>query len=381
MNKRPPALLTVWLFVGLLLTALVPACAPGPAETYPDNYSPGAKPLPDSAGHQPPVPFVAGVPQLELATYTKIPLEEYQLEVSSTNYPSQSKDNLVKLGIAGYWHVKYPKEETQPWILVDMKTKQSVAALGIIGRKGTNQMWRGYRAVLEASDDKQNWKVLARLGLSDDAPRDEWTYFQFPESRPYRYYRFSTYDWSFMSLARITMYVPVGALVPLPADDPKPPQIRGTLQLDLSPYDRIPLESSQLEVSSVNGPWDEANLVKPGTDNFWHLQHPRQEERAWVLVDLRIEQPVSLLRVIPRANLPNQMWYGYTADFEASNDKQNWTTLATLGLLEPELTGDWIYFLVGNLQSYRYYRLSVWDRYFYSMAQLELYRFRQESPK
>jgi len=322
---------------------------------------------------------VAGVQQLELTAYTRIPLEESQLEVSSTNHPAQGKDNLVKQGMAGYWHVKIPKEETRPWILVDMKTKQSVAALGIIGRKGTNQMWRGYRAVLEASDDKQNWKVLARLGLSDDASRDEWTYFQFPESRPYRYYRFSTYDWSFMSLARLTMYVPAGALAPLPASSPKPPQIRGTPYFDLSPYDKIPLESSQLEVSSFNGPWDETNLVKAGTTGFWHVQHPRQEERAWVLVDLGTKQAVPLLRVRPRADFRNQMWYGYTADLEISNDKQNWTTLATLGLLEPELTGDWVYFLVGNLQPYRYYRLSIWDRYFYSMARLELYRLSRET--
>ena len=382
MNKRPPALLTVWLVVGLLLTALVSACAPGPAETYPDNYSPGAKPLPDSAGHQPPVPFVAGVPQLELTVYTKIPLTESQLEVSSINHATQGKDNLVKQGIAGFWHVQAPKKETRPWILVDMKTKQSVAALGIIGRKGTNQMWRGYRAVLEASDDNQNWEVLARLGLNDDAPRDAWTYFQFPESRPYRYYRFSTYDWSFMSLARIVMYVPVGALVPLPAGDPKPLQIQGTHVFDLSPYIQLSLTESQVEVSSTQSKaLDKNNLVKPGTDGFWHVKMPRQEGREWVLIDLRTEQVVPLLRVRSRSGYPIQLWYGYTAEIEASNNKQNWTTLAILGIPRTELTDGWFNFLVGNLEPYRYYRLSVWDEYFLSMARLELYTFRQESPK
>ncbi|MDP2916653.1 MAG: hypothetical protein Q8O16_01835, partial [Dehalococcoidia bacterium] len=68
------------------------------------------------------------------------------------------------------------------------------------------------------------------------------------------------------------------------------------------------------------------------------------------------------------------------ADFEASNDKQNWNKLATLGILTPELTGDWIYFLVGNLQPYRYYRLSIYDRYFSSMSKLELYQLAGYGP-
>ncbi len=377
MNKRPPALLTVWLVVGLLLTVLVSACASGPAETYPDNYSPGAKPLPASSGYQQPAPFVAGVPQLELAAYTKIPLEESQLEVSSVNHPSQDKDNLLQAGTEGYWHIKAPKKEIRSWVMADMETEQAVAALGIIGRKGTNQMWHGYRAVLEASNDKKNWVLLARPGLSSKFPKDEWTYFILPEPKPYRYYRLSIHDESFMSIARLAMYVTAGALAPLPAREIKPLQILGSQQFDLGPYTKIPLLESQLEVSSSLDPaMGKARLVEPGRDTFWHVMMPRQEERAWVLVDLGIEQPVTLVRVRPRVGLPEQMWYGYTAELEASNDKQNWIQLAVLGIPRTKLTDDWMYFLIGNLQPYRYYRLSIWDRYFYSMARLELYRFR-----
>ena len=180
-------------------------------------------------------------------------------------------------------------------------------------------------------------------------------------------------------MARMAMYVPAGTLAHLSARNPKPPQIQGTQQFDLSPYTKVPLESSQLEVSSINDPTQgKANLVQPGSGGFWHVKMPRKEERAWVLVDLGIGRPVSLLRVKPRTGFPDQMWYGYTADLEASNDKQNWTTLAVLGVHQADLTDDWVYFLTGNLQSYRYYRLSVWDRYFLSMARIELYEFRED---
>ena len=183
MNKRSPVLLTVWLVVGLLLTALVSACASGPAETYPDNYSPGAKPLPDSTSHQQPL-LVPGVQQFDLSPYTKIPLVASQLEVSSYNIASQDKDNLVQTGTEGYWHIKVPKEEIRSWVMADMETEQTAAVLGVLGRKGTDQMWHGYRAVLEASNDKKNWVLLARPGLSSKFPKDEWTYFVLPEPKP-----------------------------------------------------------------------------------------------------------------------------------------------------------------------------------------------------
>ncbi|MBU2534896.1 MAG: discoidin domain-containing protein, partial [Chloroflexi bacterium] len=156
----------------------------------------------------------------------------------------------------------------------------------------------------------------------------------------------------------------------------QPLLILGVQQFDLSPYDKIPLTESQLQVSSFSDPWYKDYLVKSGTEGFWHIQRPRQEERAWVLVDLGTEQAVPLLRVKPRTDFAEQMWFGYTAELEASNDKQNWTPLAVLGVHQTNLTDDWLYFLVGNLQPYRYYRLSVWDIYFFSMARMELYRFR-----
>ena len=374
MRNRPLAIVTAGC-VGLLLLVLASACAPSPAETAPNIANQGPTQPAASISYKERVPFVLGVHQFNLSPYTRIPLVESQFEVSSFLRAGLDKASLVQPGTEGFWHVKVPKEETRPWVLVDMKTKQAVAVLGVLGRQDMDQMWRGYRAVLEASNDKQSWTILARLGLSSKSPKDEWTCFALPKPEPYRYYRLSTHDWRFVSMARMAMYVPAGTLAHRPASNLKPLQIQGTQQFDLFSYAKIPLESSQLEVSSFNGPWGKADLVKGGTEGFWHVEMPRQDEQEWVLMDLESERPVSLLRVRPRANFPNQMWYGYTADLEASNDEQNWTTLAVLGIPQTNLTDDWVYFLVGNLQPYRYYRLSVWDMYFFSMARLELYQF------
>lgn len=48
---------------------------------------------------------VQGVQAFDLSSYKTIPLSDSQIEVSSTNHPSQGKENLVKPGTGGFWHV------------------------------------------------------------------------------------------------------------------------------------------------------------------------------------------------------------------------------------------------------------------------------------
>lgn len=328
----------------------------------------------DDKGTAAPVSLVAGSHQLDMADYTMVPLQSSQIEVSSYLNSNLGKDRLIQPGTAGYWHVEFPKQELRPWILVDLEIPQPVAVWAILNRPDVDQLWRGYRAVIEVSNDKNDWTTVARLGLVDETTTQQWTYFNLPDPQAYRYYRFSSHDWNFVSMARIALYVRLGTLEPLPAPARRPLEIRGTTELDISPYTRILLESSQIEVSSYNDPWSKEHLVKPGIDGFWHIQHPRETSEAWLLIDTGDPQPVSVIRVLPRENIPSQLWYGYTARLEASNDLTNWSSLATLGILEKELTGDWVSFLIGNLESFRYYRLTINDAYFFSMARIEIYR-------
>jgi len=166
-----------------------------------------------------------------------------------------------------------------------------------------------------------------------------------------------------------------GTPAPVANQTKAPLPVRGVQEIDLSHYARIPLEAHQLQVSSLNHPnQGPESLVRPGTEGFWHVKMPKMEECSWIIVDLGQERPVALLRVLPRKGQVKQMWRGHTAELQASNNQQNWATIATLGNIPWPPKEDWISFLVLSSQSYRYYRLSIWDRYFYSMARLELYQ-------
>jgi hypothetical protein len=376
MKNKLPMLLVVCLTIGILLMTLLTACTPGVIKGNANGSHLNNEAEPNPA-YQLRAPMVSSESNIDLYKYTRIPITPTQVEVSSVLRPSLGKANLVEAQYNGFWHIGTPKEETRPWILIDLKIPQATAALGILGREDADQLWRGYRAVLEASNDSENWELVAWLGLSDNRSNGEWSYFFFPDPKPNRYYRFSTYDWSFMSIAKLNMYAIEGKLSPVPTGPPKPLQIEGTRGVDLSPFEKMSVNSSQLEVSGYSQPWDKTKLINTNNEEFWHVQLPRQGDREWVIADSGAKIPVILLRVLPRSGLAQQMWNGYTADFEVSNDKQEWTTLATLGILAKELTGDWIYFLVGNLDPYRYYRLTIFDNNFFSMSKLELYQIRK----
>jgi hypothetical protein len=360
-------LLARCLMTGTVFITFLSGCAG--TKINPDNET-----APDSIA-----PFVDGSLQIDESAFIQVPIESSQLAVSSTNLPSQGKDNLVRPDAGGFWHVRVPKVETRPWITLDMKTGQILTVLGIIGRPDADQLWTGYRATLETSDDGVDWAVVAYLGIAPGLPKDKWIYFSIPENGRHRYYRFSIHDWKFMSVSRLAVYIRPGTYQPVPAvSGQKPLQIEGSREINLSAFEQVPLSASQIEVSSINNPTQGGDvLVQSGTDGFWHVKMPRQKEPEWVLVDLGSEQAVTLIRARPRSGYPNHFWYGYSAALDASNDKEHWTELALLGGLRSELTGDWLSFLVGNLQPYRYYRLSILDEGFLSMSRLELYTLRR----
>lgn len=161
----------------------------------------------------------------------------------------------------------------------------------------------------------------------------------------------------------------------------EPLRIRGVQEIDLSNFAKIPLEAQQLQISSLNHPSQgRESLVQPGVEGFWHVKVPKEETRPWIMVDLGEERPLALLRVLPRAGQAQQMWRGSTTDLQASHNEQNWATIATLSIIPWPPTEDWINFPLLSSQAYRYYRLSIWDTDFYSMARLELYQLAGYGP-
>jgi len=326
--------------------------------------------------------ILEGRQHFDVSQYPRLELEEFQLEVSSVNHPTLGKANLVKPGTPGFWHVKAPREEMPAWVTVDLMTPEAVALLRLRPRMDhTQQLWDGNRAVLHASNDNQNWTALATLGIDRPALEDDWISFQVLSTQPYRYYRLSFYDGTFLSLGRIELYklpISTGATVPVTTPVPtvsQSPVVNAVQQFNLSPYDQIPLESSQLEVSSVNHPTQgKDNLVKPGTQSFWHVTAPREENPAWVTIDLTNQEPVNLLRLKPRAGFTGQLWDSNQAVLYASNDGQDWLPLTTLGIERASLIDDWVYFSLPSEEPFRYFRLSIYEMSFFSIARLELYQ-------
>jgi len=326
--------------------------------------------------------LIYGRQQSEASGYPKIEVEESKVRVSSFFSPSDGPGNLVMPGTHGFWHTQVPKKENPTWVILELAAPEALGELRLRPRASyTEQLWDGNRAVLHASNDGQTWTPLATLGIDRITVEDDWISFPVFTVQPYRFYRLSFYDPTFFSLSRIELSKvpsatsPTGQTATPPIAGTRGPVVNGVQQFDLSPYTLIPLESGQLEVSSINSPTQGKEvLVRPGTDGFWHVKIPRAENPAWVMVDLDEKTPVSLLRIRHREGVPDNIWDGPRAVLEASDDKQNWTALATLSLDRRSLKEDWTYFTLPSTQQYRYFRLAIDDMGFFSMARLELYQ-------
>ena len=156
-----------------------------------------------------PTPVVVlGKQGLDLSSYDKIGLDESRIEVSSTNQLYEGKENLIKGLGDPYWHVKYPKETDEAWVVVDLGRKGRLDVLAIRPRPEYPQLWDGNAAILEGSNDKKKWTPLAELLLYLGELNDQdWIAFILPENiSSYRYYRlFITYP-DFLSLGGLAAY-------------------------------------------------------------------------------------------------------------------------------------------------------------------------------
>src|SRR3989304_2121430 len=130
----------------------------------------------------------------------------------------------------------------------------------------------------------------------------------------------------------------------------------GAGEADLSIYDNIPLEAGQIDVSDNLPGMEKNQLVQPGADGFWHAVTPKKKISSWISLTLDRPRPVALVRLLPRRGLPAQMWRGYTAALQASGDRQDWQTIAILGIIPWPPAEDWLNFQVLASGSYPYYR-------------------------
>ena len=209
-------LVIVMLVTGMILGGCAQQATPTPPLTSPPTVTPAPAPTvtPAPAPTVTPAPaapelaVVRGIQGIDLSSYGKIELDVSRIEVSSTNSPVEGKENLIKGLGDPYWHVKHPRETDETWIVVDLGSETRLDVFAIRPRSEHPQLWDGDAAILEGSNDNEEWdpqvKLELYLGELDD---QDWIAFILPENMgSYRYYRlFSTYP-NFLSLGGLELY-------------------------------------------------------------------------------------------------------------------------------------------------------------------------------
>ena len=328
------------------------------------------------------IPVVPGKQGLDLSSYGKIELEASHIEVSSTHEVHGKENLLTELG---YWHVKFPKETDEAWVIVDLGHKGRLDVLAIKpGIDFPHQSWRGDTAVLEKGNDMQDWTPLARLEIKvEELNGQDWIAFVLPENADsYRYYRLLITYPNFLSLGGLAVYGEDGippAETPAKSDIPvvQIPVVPGKTDVYLRGYEKIKLEESHIEVSSVNSPHEgKASLVDGKLDTHWHVKHPPEKDQHWVVIDLGTPKKIEALAAIPTPGRPEQFWNADHATIQGRNDpQQDWYDIARLSVEKDKLdreNPDWIYFIIPNSAEYRYYRLFIKDKFFLSLGELRV---------
>lgn len=155
------------------------------------------------------IPQISGKQGIDLSSYRNIELDISRVIVSSINQVSEGKENLIQ-GIGNhYWHVKFPKETAEEWVIVDLESAGGLAALAVRPRTGhLDQIWKGNTAILQGSNNKEQWIPLVSLRLDTEGlNEDVWIIFILPkEFGPYRYFRLFISDPNFLSLGGLEIY-------------------------------------------------------------------------------------------------------------------------------------------------------------------------------
>jgi hypothetical protein len=174
----------------------------GGLRLYGDAGVNGATPLPEPSQ----VPVVRGRQDAVISGNTKIFFNIFLVTVSN----SQGYNNRQGLfSLNSYWHVAMPKQSSEAWVRVDLETPIKLAAITVKPRKDfLGQMWHGTAAVLQGSQDMEDWTPEVALDLKhDELAENKPITFLLPESvQPYRYYRIFISDTAFYSMAGLELF-------------------------------------------------------------------------------------------------------------------------------------------------------------------------------
>ena len=117
-----------------------------------------------------------------------------------------------------------------------------------------------------------------------------------------------------------------------------------------------------------------ANLVDGDDSTFWHVMFPTQEKEQWIRISLPVPENVIALGVLPRLDVQDQFWQSGSAEFQISNNGENWRAIAKLGSRNrTDKVTHFQYYIVQLDEFYKHYRILVKDKSFLSMGEISLY--------
>ena len=147
--------------------------------------------------------MVLGKQGIDLSGYGRIELNTDHIEVSSI-HKSFGKEYLIKE--SGFWHTEASNEA---WVVIDMVNERKIDTIAIRPRRGCfSQLWEGETAILEGSNDQQEWNPQVKLELNHEELNDYGLIaFVLPEDMVrYRYYRLFIIDPGFYSIDELRIY-------------------------------------------------------------------------------------------------------------------------------------------------------------------------------
>jgi hypothetical protein len=318
----------------------------------------------------PTLPLAVVVEEIDVKIFTRAALDSGSLQVSSTNALNQDAQNLIDRNPLSHWHVKFPTETKEHWIVIDMGRETIVQALGIMPNiNSPKQSWDKDHASIQGSYDKSEWSDIALLVVDRETMEKgspQWLYYTFQNDAAYRYYRILIQDDQFLSLAEIEVYRTESLAL-----------AESVWKIDGEIFTRAALAPDSLQVSSANkADEDKQNLVDGNPQSNWHVKFPTETEVHWILIDLGKDDNLEALGIMPNVNSPNQMWDKDNASIQGSLDKTEWVDIALLAVDKERLEKDnpqWLYYTFQNSIAYRYYRILIQDDQFLSLAEIELY--------
>ena len=134
-----------------------------------------------------------------------IPINENQIEASSSISDEFNVSNLVKPSNDGFWMKS--EEDQLASIVIDIGYQESISTILFLPGQGpSDQLPKGNSTFLQGSNNGSDWQPLAILGIDNNIDSNGWITFEVNIAPSYQFYKLSFRDPGFNTLTRIELF-------------------------------------------------------------------------------------------------------------------------------------------------------------------------------